>query len=381
MNIAPFALEQWQSLYSKQAKFNLADTCTDCMSLEQLLSIGGASLEEQLSSLMELKLNYGEIQGSQLLRQLVAQRYKGVKEDGIIMMNGAAAANALVMYSLLQRGDHIITFHPSYPQFYFFPASLGIRVTHIPLDAANNFLPNLADLRRAAKPGTKMILLNNPNNPTGTLLNSSMLEEIVWIARNCGSYILSDEICLSLWPREQSGPVPSIADLYERGIATSSLSKALSLAALRIGWIACADQEIIRECMKHRDYTTVSCGTLTDRLASMALNQYEFILVQSRQLLRSNLSVIEKWAAKEKAFSFFSPQGGTSSLLKLHFLEPSETFCRQLLEETGVLLVPGTFFGLEGYVRIGCAVKTEVLQQGLARISKYVQKKERRTVM
>ncbi|MDQ0112630.1 aminotransferase class I/II-fold pyridoxal phosphate-dependent enzyme [Paenibacillus harenae] len=372
MHIAPFALEQWQNLHAKQAKYNLADTCADCLTMEQLLSIGGASPAGQLQAMSALKLAYGETQGSQQLRQLAAQRYTSVTADGIVKMNGAAAANALVMFMLLEPGDRIVTFHPTYQQFHAYPASLGAEIVLVPLRPENGFLPDLAELRRAASEGTKLIVLNNPNNPTGTLLDRDMLEEIVSIARSCGAYILCDEICMNLWPGERVRPAPSIADLYERGIATSSLSKALSLPALRIGWIACADRDIISECMKSRDYTTVSCGVLTDRLAAVALIHYDHILARSKQLLRSNIAVLQEWSAKEEAFSFIQPQGGTAALLKLHLPERSESFCKTLLDETGVLLVPGSCFGLEGYARIGCAGKTNVLRQGLTRISEYV---------
>ncbi|MCR2802280.1 aminotransferase class I/II-fold pyridoxal phosphate-dependent enzyme [Paenibacillus soyae] len=374
MQIEPFALEKWQNKHGKQARFNLADTCADCMTLEKLLSLGSASHEGQLAELLELKLTYGEIQGSPELRRLVAKRYAGLTADGIIMMNGAAAANALVMHTLLVPGDRVVSFHPTYQQLHAFPTSLGAEVVLVPLRPKNRFQPDMEELRRAVTPRTKLILLNNPNNPTGTLLDKPMLDSIVAIARSCGAYILSDEICMDLPADERSDSISSIADLYERGIATSSLSKAMSLAALRIGWIACHDRDIISQCMKMRDYTTIGCGALTDRLAAMALARHDSILAHSRQLLRTNLDLLKKWSAEEETISFIPPQGGTSALLRLPSIEGSEAYCKQLLTETGVLLVPGSCFGLEGYVRIGCAMNPDVLRQGLERISDFQEK-------
>lgn len=377
MNIPPFALEKWQNKYSKQAKYNLADTCADSLTLKQLLTLGDTSMDEQLTALLEQKLNYGEIQGSRLLRRLIAQQYSSLTEDHIIIMNGAASANALVITSLVEPGERVVTFHPSYQQLHAIPHSLQAEVILVPLRPEKYFLPNLEELRSAAASGTKLILLNNPNNPTGTLLSAEVLDEIVSIARSCGAYILSDEIGMHLRPGAEADPLPSIADIYERGIATSSMSKVLSLAGLRVGWIASADQNIIHTCMKLRDYTTVSSSVLTDHIGAIAMTKYDIILSRNRELLRNNLALLKEWSDTEEAYTFVPPQGGTAALIRLHAAEQSESFCKQLLQEMGVLLVPGSTFGLEGYARIGCAVKTDILKQGLAAMSKFVQHRQR----
>ncbi|RIX50227.1 aminotransferase class I/II-fold pyridoxal phosphate-dependent enzyme [Paenibacillus nanensis] len=377
MNFPPFALEKWQNKYSKEAKYNLADTCADPLTLKQLLSLGDTTLDEQLSLLLEQKLDYGEIQGLSLLRRLIAEQYSSLTEDQIIMMNGAASANALAIISLVEPGDRVVAFHPSYQQLYALPHSLQAEVRFVPLRPENHFQPDLEELRSAAAPGTKLILLNNPNNPTGTLLSGVVLDDIVSIARSCGAYILCDEIGMRLRPGTVTERIPSIADLYERGIATSSMSKVLSLAGLRIGWIASADQNIIHTCMKLRDYTTVSSSVLTDRIGAIAMAKQDIILGKNRELLRNNLALLKEWSDAEEAYTFVPPQGGTAALLQLHAAGQSESFCKQLLQETGVLLVPGSTFGLEGYARIGCAGKTDTLKQGLAAMSKFVRHRPR----
>jgi aspartate/methionine/tyrosine aminotransferase len=214
-----------------------------------------------------------------------------------------------------------------------------------------------------------LIIINNPNNPTGALMDDDMLKEIVAIAREADAYILSDEVYRNLLQVDQH--ISSIVDLYEKGISTSSMSKVLSLAGLRLGWIA-APPEVIRECLKHRDYTTISCGLLDDLLAVHAMRNYDKILERNLKIVRDNLAILDAWVDSEPAVHYVKPQAGTTALLHFDFPITSEQFCLQLFQTTGAFLTPGSCFDLEGTVRIGYACATDVLQAGLEQVSTYI---------
>jgi Aspartate/tyrosine/aromatic aminotransferase len=372
MKIKAFSVEEWMNAYETSAKYNIAETFVDSLTLEELATIDGANADDFFRSLYPLKLTYGHIEGSPEFRRLVASLYATIDPHQVLVMNGAIGANFLVFYSLVEPGDHVIAVHPTYQQLYELPRSFGATVDLLKLRPEHHFLPDLDELKSLIRPNTKMICLNNPNNPAGALMERDMLEQIAEIARSCGAYVLCDEVCMNLL-QDDDADVPSIADVYEKGISTSSVSKVLSLAGLRLGWIA-APQEVITECMKHRDYTTISCGILNEMLAVHALKNYDKILRRSRKILRDNLALLDEWVEKEAAFSYVKPRAGTTALLKYDFEVPSVNFCTGLLANTGAFLTPGTCFDMEGHVRIGYACSTEVLQAGLEQISGYVRK-------
>ncbi|WP_139488827.1 aminotransferase [Brevibacillus dissolubilis] len=373
MEIKAFSVEEWMNAYETSAVYNIAETCVDSLTLEELVTLDGTNPDEFFRSLYDVKLTYGHIEGSPEFRQLVAANlYSSIEPHNVLVTNGGIGANFLVFYSLVQPGDHVISVHPTYQQIYEVPKSFGATVDLLPLRPENNFLPDLDELKSLVKSNTKCICINNPNNPSGAVMERDMLERIVEIARSCGAYVLCDEVYRNLLQADDAD-VPSIVDLYEKGISTSSVSKALSLAGLRLGWIA-APQEVIAECMKHRDYTTISCGMLDDILAVHALKNYDKILQRNRTIVRDNLAILDDWVNKEPDFSYVKPRAGTTALLKVDVPVPSVTFCTGLLANTGAFLTPGACFDMEGYVRIGYACSSPVLREGLEKVSEYVRK-------
>lgn len=370
MDIKLFAVEEWMNLYEMEAVYNIAETCVDSLTLEELISIDGTNPDEFFRLLSSNKLTYGHIEGSPSFRKLVGGLYESLTSENVLVMNGAIGANFLTFYSLVKPGDHVISVHPTYQQLYDVPESFGATVDLLPLKAENNFLPDLDELRSLVNEKTKLICINNPNNPSGALMEEEMLEEIIEIARSCDAYILCDEVYRGLW-QDDDIFIPSIADLYEKGISTSSMSKVLSLAGLRLGWIA-APKDVIAECMKHRDYTTISCGMLDDILAVHALKNYDKILKRNRKIVKGNLALLDAWVQEEPAISYVKPRAGTTAMLKYDLPVSSEEFCVGLFKANGAFLTPGSCFDMESYVRIGYACETQVLQEGLQKVSEYI---------
>ena len=130
-------------------------------------------------------------------------------------------------------------------------------------------MPDLEKLKKLAGSGVKLIALTNPNNPTGALIPREMLEEIAAIARSVGAWILCDEVYRGTDQKGQ-GMTASMADIYEKGISTAGMSKAYSLAGLRLGWITAPDN-FIEDVMIHRDYDTISVGMIDDHFATLSL--------------------------------------------------------------------------------------------------------------
>jgi len=369
MHIAPFGVEIWMNEFEKACELNLAETCVESITVAELLALCGQS-EATLSEVLPFKMTYGDIEGSDRLRAAIAALYEKQERENIVVTHGTIGANSLVHQALISRGDKVISVIPTYQQHYSIPDSIGADVHLLHLRAENEFLPDLDELRAMATPETQLIAINNPNNPTGSLMDRTLLEAIAEIAGEVGAWLLCDEVYRGT-DQEGTGMTASIADLYERGISTAGMSKAFSLAGLRVGWLA-GPTEVVEQVLIHRDYNTISVGMINDHYAAIALENYEAILARSQMITRKNLATLSDWVEGEPLISWVRPRSGTTALLKYQRDQPSREFCIQLLEETGVMFTPGSAMDMEGYVRIGYANNAEVLSAGLGRVSEFL---------
>ena len=369
MKITPFAVEQWMNEFETRCSHNLAETCVASLTVSELLELSGTSAET-LQELLPMKLTYGAIEGSERLRSAIARLYADRKATDILIAHGAIGANALAYQALVGPGDHVISVVPTYQQHYSIPESLGAEVSRLPLDPRDGYLPNLDRLRALVSPKTRLIACTNPNNPTGALMDRSMLDAIAAIADQVGAYVLCDEVYRGT-TQVGDALTPSIADVYPRGIAIGSMSKAFSLAGLRLGWM-CAPKEVLKQAEVHRDYNTISVGMIDDFFAALAIENADAILSRSRRIVRTNLAVLDQWVASEPSISWVRPAAGTTTLLHYDFDVPSRDFCVRLLEHTGVMFTPGSAFELEGCVRIGYANSPAILAEGLERVRPFL---------
>ena len=373
MKIRDFGVEIWMNRYENECELNLAETCVESLTVAELLDMAGKR-EDILAELLPMKLTYGAIEGSDRLRGLIAGLYERQAAENVVVTHGAIGANALVHETLVEPGDRVISVLPTYQQHYSIPESFGADVRILKLTEEHGFLPDLEELRRLATPGTRLICLNNPNNPTGSLMDRDFLSKVVEIARGCGAWVLCDEVYRGT-DQQGDGMTASIADLYEKGISTGSMSKTWSLAGLRLGWIA-GPKALLRAVSIHRDYNTISVGMLDDHFAAIALENRDRILARSHAITRRNLAVLAEWVEGEPLVSWVQPRSGTTALLKYDLPLTSEAFCTRLLERTGVMLTPGSAMDMEGYLRIGYANGEAILREGLKRLSAFLREEQ-----
>ncbi|MGX9356543.1 aminotransferase [Roseobacteraceae bacterium S113] len=371
MQIEPFGVEIWMNAWETRCTYNLAETCVESLTVDELLRLSGRNATD-LSELLGMKLTYGEIEGSMRLRRAISTLYGGRSVEDITVTHGTIAANMLVHKALVSAGDHVVAIVPTYQQHYSIPASIGAEVDRLVLRAEHGFLPDLDALRALMRDNTRLIALTNPNNPTGALIPRDMLEEIASIARDVGAYVFCDEVYRGT-AQEGDGFTTSIVEVYEKGIGTAGMSKAYSLAGLRLGWVV-AGPDVTETILIHRDYDTISVGMINDHLAAVALEAKGAVLERSHRITRGNLERLAVWVAGEPRVSWVRPSAGTTAMLKLDVAMTSREFCVALVEETGVMLTPGDAFDMEGYVRIGYANSPAILEAGLERMSAFLAK-------
>lgn len=373
MKIREFGVEIWMNAHENDARFNLAETCVDSLTLAGLLALTGRN-SDALAEVLPMRMGYGAIEGSDRLKDAICALYDRQARANVIVTHGTIGANHLVHSALAGPGDAVVSVLPTYQQHHSIPEACGAEVRPVWLRPENGWLPDMDELAAAAR-GARLIALTNPNNPTGALIGPEGLARIAAIARREGAYVLCDEVYRGT-DQDGEGTTPSMADLYEKGISTCGMSKAFSLAGLRLGWVA-APPEVIRAVSVHRDYTTISVGALDDHFAALALESAGRILARSRRITRENLQILDDWVAGEPRISYVKPRSGTTALLRHDLPLSSADLCRRLQAETGVMLLPGSALDMEGWLRIGYACDGGVLRQGLALFSGWLARQDR----
>lgn len=369
MDIKPFGVEIWMNEFENHCAFNLAETCVESLTIGQLLEMSGKN-DTLASDLAQMKMTYGAIEGSDRLRDGICGLYQNQNRKNVVVTHGAIGANALLYETMIKPGDHVISVLPTYQQHYSIPESYMAEVEILELKPENGFLPDLEQLAQMVRPKTRLIAVTNPNNPTGALMDGAFLAKLADIARSCGAWVLSDEVYRGT-NQTGDGFAPAMVDIYEKGISVGGMSKAFSLAGLRLGWIT-APVEVIEAVSIHRDYNTISVGMIDDYFATMALEAKDKIIARSQQITRGNLEILDTWIAQEPSMSYVKPKAGTTALVKFSFDMTSRDFCVQLLERTGVMFTPGSVMEMEGWVRIGYANNPAVLREGLQKVSQFL---------
>lgn len=368
MEIPKFGVEEWLNTWENDAVYDIAGSSIASFTLEEIIEIGHLTKEQFFKQLLKKKMNYGWIEGSPEFKEEVSKLYAHILPNQILQTNGATGANLLALYALIEPGDHVISLYPTYQQLYDIPRSMGAEVDFWEACEEAGWVPDLDKLRAMIRPDTKMICINNANNPTGAVMEEEMLKELVQIARGCGAYILSDEVYK---PLEDNIKVPAIADLYEKGISTNSLSKTYSIPGIRVGWVA-SSPEIIDIFKKYRDYTMICDGVLDDYLAVYVLKNKEAVLKRNKKIVDDNLAIVKKWIENEPRVSLVYPKHVSTSFIQLDIPMDIEEFCIKLLKEKGVLLVPGNRFGVALHARLGYCTETNILKKGLMELSDYL---------
>ena len=320
--------------------------------------------------MIRIKDTYSHIFGSPEFTKGISELYKDINPEDITPTHGAVGANNLTLMTLISREDNMVSVLPTYQQHYSIPESIGADVRILKLKSDNNYLPDIEELRSMVDENTKLITINNPNNPTGSWIPVEMMKEIVEIAKSVNAYVLSDEVYRGI--SEDGSYMPSIVDLYDKGISVGSMSKCFSLAGLRLGWVATKDKALTALMHERRDYDTISCGVLNDMIASLALQNKEKIFDRNRSILFKNREILDKWVEETEGVEYVKPVAGTTALIEYDIDMPSYDLCKKLIKEKGVLFTPGAAFEMEGAVRIGYAFDSELLREGLDKFAEFL---------
>ena len=217
----PFQVEQFLSEHEQDVDYHVAESGVHPMTLAELMGLAGM----EAGSLDGVLLNYPEVNGTLALRENIAALYEGTTPDNILVTVGASEANHVVTSALLESGDEVVAFRPTYQQFPGNAANLGVQVETVGMVEENQWALDTSELEAKVSNRTKFIHVVNPNNPTGHILDDGERSAIIRCAEKVGAWIVADEVYAGT-EREQNRETPGFWGTYDRVIAINSMSKA-----------------------------------------------------------------------------------------------------------------------------------------------------------
>ncbi|HET9851269.1 MAG TPA: aminotransferase class I/II-fold pyridoxal phosphate-dependent enzyme [Candidatus Limnocylindrales bacterium] len=355
MRIADFALERYFAKWEFAVEHVTCASDVEGWSVAELLALAD---DETRSMWDELRLGYTESTGDPLLRAEIARLYEGLTADDVMVFAGAEEAIFCLMSTALEEGDHVVVTWPGYQSLYEVARSVGAKVGLHLLREDDGWSLDVDRLLRSLHDETRMVVVNAPHQPTGMLPSE---EEWRRLAAECGSRgirLVGDEVYRFL-EHDGASPLPAAADLDDRAVSIGVMSKTFAMAGLRIGWLATRDHDVLDRCARLKDYTTICSAAPSEVLALIALRARDRVIARSREIVASNLALVDDFFARRAdAFTWVRPRGGSTGFPRLVDGGPAgssaDRLAARLVESTGVLLLPSSTFGFDdAHVRLG----------------------------
>jgi len=362
VSFVTFDLERWQSTWENRVRYNLSESGVHPLSVGELITLAGATVDP----LLDIRLGYSQSNGTDGLRARIAALYPGASPDQVLVTTGSAEANYLAALRLIEPGDTVAMMLPNYLQLWGHTQNLGAQVRGFRLHENRDWAPDADEIRAAIAPGTKLVVVTNPHNPTGSILTDPMRRLIVERASAVGAWLLADEVYIGA--ERDGGTTASFWGSYDRLLCVSGLSKAYGLPGLRIGWLV-APPELVAEAWARHDYTTIGPSGATDHLATLALEPAvrERLLARTRGILTANYPVLDAWLhGFGDTFSWVAPKAGAICFARYRAAIPGEDLVEGVRATESTLLVPGEHFGMPGFLRFGYGNEAGELRQALA---------------
>ena len=338
-----FRLETHFAKWEFSARYHMTASDAESMSLPELLSLAAP---EDRDAFETMWLGYTETFGAPDLRDAIAATYATQSADNILCFAGASEGIFAANTVLLDKDSHAIVVTPNYQSHESLPLAI-CEATGVPLDAYDNWSLDIDRVADAIRPNTKLLTINFPHNPTGTILPKDRYDALIELCRKHGIWILHDEIFNGLGPSDAEH-LPFIADVYERGLSLGVMSKSYGLPGLRIGWIACQDKEVLSQMERLKHYLSICNSGPSERLSVIALKARDKILARNNGLIDENLPKWDAFFARfPDLFDWSRPDGSCMAFPRYTGPDGVEAFCKSLVEQSGVLLLPSTIYSSE----------------------------------
>lgn len=369
MKLKPFKLERYFAKYEFSVKYLLSSSDCDGLVQKELLELA----DDEVRTLWNnLTLGYTESLGHPLLRSEIANLYRSVKADNVLI-TAPEEGIFIALNSILNSGDHIICTFPGYQSLYEVAQGLGCEVTKWEPEKDNGWRFNPEFLKQNIKSNTKLVVVNFPHNPTGYLASIKDFEEIISIAKAHNLYLFSDEMYRFLEFNSEDR-LPAGCEIYEKAISLFGMSKTFGMAGVRIGWLVTRDKELYKKMAIFKDYTTICSSAPSEILSIIALRAKDKIVGDHLKRIKRNLKLLDDFFAKHhNLFEWVRPKAGTIGFPKLKTNTNSLDFCQKVVNEAGIMLLPSTVYDYGNkHFRIGFGRKN--MPEALQKLDEYLLK-------
>ena len=344
-------------------KCNLSDSTAQGLTLQQLCRLGASDFST--GDIGETLLEYAPIQGDVLLRQEIVNFHQNLnchsrvlKADSAVTFCGAQEALSGIYHALLRAGDEIVVLTPSYPSLVKMAESMGVIVRQIALCADNNWQVNIDAFTQVVNKKTRLIVLNSPHNPTGSIINTELAEQILQLAQHYQCYLLSDDVSQAS-NYHQLALAHGYLD-YPNSIVVGVMSKSFGLAGVRIGWAVTPNKALLQSLIAIKAVNSICCSKVDEKLACLALQNSQEILTTNNQIILDNITLVSALIARHpEKLSWQAPQAGILALVEVKNIASIMTWSQSMTKKSGVLALPSELFGHTGnYFRLGLGQKS-----------------------
>ncbi len=369
MRIEAFELERFFAKYEFTAPYLLGSSDCESLSVSQLLELEPGS-EAGLSSCW---LGYTESKGHPLLREEIARLYSQCNSEHVLVHSGAEEAIFIFMNVMLKPGDHVIVQSPCYQSLFQIANDLGCQVTRWNPCEENPWHWDLDELEKSIRSETKLLIINQPHNPTGHLMTSAQQEQLIAMVKKHELLLFSDEVYRFL-EHDPALRLPAASDLYEKAVSLGVMSKTYGLAGLRIGWIATRNKTIFDAMAAFKDYTSICNSAPSEYLSLIALRNQQQLIDRNLKIVDDNLQVLNRFFADyPHLFKWTAPVAGSIAFPSFLGKGGANQLAINLVEKKGVLIIPSRYFSYgDGHFRIGLGRKN--LPECLGHMQDYLEK-------
>jgi aspartate/methionine/tyrosine aminotransferase len=342
MRIADLELTRYVARWAPTTSHVLCSSDVAAWSVDELLALAS---EEERAAWGGLRLGYGDSAGGAALREGVARLHRDVAPDEVAGFAGVGEAIFTMVNLLLEPGDHAIAVAPGYAGLHEVARAAGADLTLLPLDHGDGWAFPVDLLARSLRRGTRLVILNPPHNPTGSLPDDATFRRVLELADDAGATVLCDE-SHRLLEHDPRDLLPPAVEVSSRAVSLAGLSKPFGLAGLRVGWAVTRDRDLLARATAYRDYLSGCVAAPSEHLATIALRAGDEILARSRRVLAANLAQVEGLLARRAdLFSWTPPRGGSTGFVRLDPAVDVDGFAERLRVEAGVLVLPGRVYG------------------------------------
>jgi aspartate/methionine/tyrosine aminotransferase len=371
MQIAPFRIEEYFGKYEFTAQYLLSSSDCQSQTIADLLAFEPGAHD----AFLKHWCGYTETPGAPWLRETIAQTYKGIRAADVFVVAAAEEAIFLFYHALLKPGDHAIVESPCYESALTLVKSTGATLSEWRRKPENGWAHDLAALESLIQPSTRSIYINTPHNPTGLLIPLPVLRSVMQLAGRYGIYVLCDEVYREL-EHDSATRLPAGCELYERAVSLGSMSKTYGLAGLRLGWLVSRDPKILQLSTQLKYYTTICSSAPSEYLTDLAIRHREKIIGRNLQFVLNNVKLLSTFLARRSdLFSWTPPNAGPIGFVryqpaKSNLPTDAQTFCETLVQQSGVLLLPGSVYDEPHHIRFGFGRRN--MPESLSQLDSYL---------